>query len=126
MGVISCHSRQASLIPFIYLVRVISTTNCYGSIILEQRTGGARRTSPEIEKACWRYNGSKAMPLASFGDLQQHEKVGNGQGKQTIPPARPPIVVLDTPTTKSFCLFAWRVILSEQLLSASSCRVDCH
>ena len=75
MGVISCRSRETSLIPNIYeLKRGRPVT----AVILEQRTGDARRASPGCEKACWRYSGSKTRPLASSGDLQQHERIGNG------------------------------------------------
>ena len=51
---------------------------------MEQRTGDARRASPGCEIACCRYSGSKTKPLASSGDLPQHEKVGHGQGKQIL------------------------------------------
>ena len=74
MGVISCRSRAASIIP--NYIRVKATTKYYCSN-LGTKTWDARRAPPGCEKACCRSSGSKARPLASSGDLQQHEIVGN-------------------------------------------------
>ena len=55
---------------------------------MEHMTGDGRRASRGREKAFFEYSESKARLLASPGDLQTNEKVGNEQGKQTIPLAQ--------------------------------------
>ena len=55
---------------------------------MEHMSGDGRRASRGREKAFFGYSESKARLLASPGDLQTNEKVGNEQGKQTIPLAQ--------------------------------------
>ena len=118
MGVISCHSREASLIP--NYVRAKSTTKCYCSNLGKQT--GTQEVHPRDERnpphtALQR---KQDDVICTFGDLQQHQKLGNGQGKQIIPLTFR--CTPDMPTVSSvFCLFAFAgLIFSEQLLSAMS------
>ena len=47
MGVISCRSREASLIP--NYIRINATTECYG-VILDPKSGDAGSVSPGVGK----------------------------------------------------------------------------
>ena len=64
--------------------------------------------------------------LLSSGDLQQHEKVDHGWGKQTtLPSHRCARHAGNEISFRSVYLFVV-CILPEQLLSATRCRVGCH
>ena len=112
--------------PKLY-IRVNATINCYCSYF-EPKTGDARRASPEWKKSLLEVQREQFTGTCFARDLQQHEKVGNGQGKQTIPPAH--CCARDTPTSTSvlrlLVLYLVVYILPEKLLSAARCRVDCH
>ena len=77
MGIISCRSREASLIP--NDIRVEATTNVTALI---SESGDARRASPDREKACRRHcceskwKGNEGHLL--YHRTRQHEEVGNG------------------------------------------------
>ena len=62
MGVISCRSREASLIPDYVRVKM---TKRYCSH-LETDTGDVRNASPGWEKGSWLYRESKLMSIASL------------------------------------------------------------
>ena len=74
MGVISCRSREGSVIP--NYVRVKATSKRYCSNVGTENWGRPKGI-PGCEKACFGYSESKASTLASSGDLHKHEKEDN-------------------------------------------------
>ena len=75
MGVISCRSREASLIP--NYIRVEASAKCYSSN-LAAKPRGRIKAVPGVGERPDSYTKSKMIPLASSAPMQQLERVGSG------------------------------------------------
>ena len=104
---------------------VISGRSGEASVMPNDTRAGAAEGHPRNAKSLFLIGWKrKTRRLDSSGDLQQHGKVGNGSGKQTILPAHR--YAKYARNEISFCSLVIMCILPEQLLSARRCCVDRH